>query len=194
MASGQFELNKFYKARRINPVKDDWTTQIEKDKLELNINLDDEDIKGMSKYKFKKFLKGKIKTATLAYLNQLKKKKSKFLQSKEIKCSNYLINKLFTKNEAQLLFKFRTHMYSVKENFSKQYENNMNCELCASAVSSQQHLFLCPVLIKFIPEIITSGVKYDYLFENSAKMKEIVPILQKICDVREQLLDDIKTI
>ena len=73
-------LTKIFKAQRNNPVKDDWTTQIEKDKLELNINLHDEDINGMSKYKFKKFLKEKIKTATLAYLNQLKKKKSKFIQ------------------------------------------------------------------------------------------------------------------
>ena len=106
-------------------------------------------------------------------MNKLKKKhiKSNFIQSKEIKCSNYLVNKAFSKNEAKLLFKFRTHMYSVKQNFSKQYENNMLCELCASAISSQQHLFKCPVLIKFIPEIVTSGVKYKDIFGNSKEMK-----------------------
>ena len=67
-------LSKFYNAQRNNPVKDDWTTQIDKYKLELNINLNDEDIKGISRYKFKKYLKTKIKMATLAYLNKLKKK------------------------------------------------------------------------------------------------------------------------
>ena len=116
-------------------------TQIEKDKIELDIDLNDEDIKRISKYKFKKYLKKKIQTAALAYLNKLKMKhkKSSELQSKEIKCSEYLKSKLFTKNETKLLFKLRTHMYSVKENFSKQYENNMLCELCASAVLSQEH-------------------------------------------------------
>ena len=63
-------LSKFYNAQRNNPVKDDWTTQIDKDKLELNINLNDEDIKGISRYKFKNYLKTKIKMATLAYLNK----------------------------------------------------------------------------------------------------------------------------
>ena len=43
------------------PVKDNWRTLIGKDKLELNINLNDEDIKVISKHKVKKFLKTKIK-------------------------------------------------------------------------------------------------------------------------------------
>ena len=118
-------LSKFYNVQKVNPVKDDLTTQIDQDKIELDIDLNDEDIKRISKYKFKKYLKKKIQTAALAYLNKLKMKhkKSSEVQSKEIKCSEYLKSKLFTKNETKLLFKFRTHMYSVKENFSKQYEN-----------------------------------------------------------------------
>ena len=162
--------------------------------MELDIKLNDSDIKGLSKYKFKKLLKEKIKTAALAYLNKLKNKhkKSHFIQSKRIKCSDYLIDTILTKNEAKLIFKFRTHMYTVKENFSKQYENNMLCELCSSAVSSQQHLFECPVLIGFIPEIVTSGVRYEYIFEESRKMKKVAQILLKICELRQQLLDDIK--
>ena len=35
-------LNKFYSAQRNMAVKNDWTLQIEKDKRELNINLNDE--------------------------------------------------------------------------------------------------------------------------------------------------------
>ena len=58
--------------------------------------------------------------------------------------------------------------------------------------TSQQHLFKCPVLIKFIPEIVTSGVKYKDIFGDSNEMKNVVKILQKICDVRQQLMDDIK--
>ena len=78
------------------------------------------------------------------------------------------------------------------QNSSKQYENSMLCELCASAVSSQDDLFNCPVLINFIPEIMTSRVKYEHIFGEISKMKKVVPIIQKICEVRQQLLDDLK--
>ena len=115
-------LSKFYYAQKNMPVKDDWTIQVDKDKEELDINLSDTDIKKMKKYKFKLLLKKKINIAALNYLNKLKAKHTKAdnIQSSEIKCSEYLLNTKLSKNEAKLLFKFRTRMYSVKGNFSKQ--------------------------------------------------------------------------
>ena len=130
----------------------------------------------MSKYRFKKLLKKKIKTATLKYLNGLKQKHIKVenFQSTDLKCSNYLMDKSFSKIDARLLFKFRTRMYSVKANFSTKYENNMLCDLCTSAECTQQHLLQCPVIKEFIPEIKSSTVKYEYLFGNIEEMKQIV--------------------
>ena len=84
-------------------------------------------------------------------------------------------------------------MYSVKENFSSIYENsNMLCELCANGPSNQSHLFQCAVLKKFIPELVDSTVKYEFIFGNMKQMKEVVQILIKISDIRQQLLEDIK--
>ena len=45
-------LHKFYKAQQNIPVKKDWTSQVEQDKKDLDINFSDDDIKQMSKYKF----------------------------------------------------------------------------------------------------------------------------------------------
>ena len=63
-------------------------------------------------------------------------------------------------------------MYSVKNNFPSKFENtNMLCELCAGAESTQQHLFLCPVLKSFIPELEKTKTKYEYIFGNAKQMK-----------------------
>ena len=57
-------------------------------------------------------------------------------------------------------------MYHVKENFPSMYENtSMLCELCAGDESTQQHLFM---------------------------WKEVAKMLIKICEIRRQLLEDLK--
>ena len=57
---------------------------------------------------------------------------------------------------------------------------------------NQQHLFVCPVLKAFIPELINTPVKYEDIFGNTDKMKKVVILLEKICKIREQLLEDIQ--
>ena len=49
-------LNKFYSAQKLESSKDDWVEQITKDKMDLNIQLSDENIKLMSQDKFRLLL------------------------------------------------------------------------------------------------------------------------------------------
>ena len=153
-------LHKFLKAQKNKPVKNDWILQIEKDKKELNIDVTDDKLLKMSKGVFKNFIRKKIKCAALEHLNKLKRKhiKVKFIKSEDLKCSSYLINPKFTAKEAKLLFKFRTHMYSVKENFENLYEQNMLCDLCRVTKCSQSHLFQCAIIRGFVPEIEEKGL------------------------------------
>ena len=103
------------------------------------------------------------------------------------------MDRSISKTDAKLLFKFRTRMYAVKANFSRQYENtNMLCDLCKSSECTQQHLFQCPIIKGFIPEMNSSSVKYEYLFGNTTQMKQVVKMLEKIIEIREQLLQDLK--
>ena len=81
-------------------------------------------------------------------------------------------------------------MYPVKANFSKKYEDNLLCDLCASEECTQQHLLQCPVIKGFIPEVESSTIKYEYLFGNTEEMKQILKMLKKISEIREQLLED----
>ena len=178
-------LNKFLIAQKNNPVKNDWILQVEKDKKELQINVCDEKLLKMSKGVFKNYIKKKVKSAALEHLTKLKSKHTKvrFIKSDDLKCSPYLINSKFTTSEAKILFKFRTHMYSVKENFENIYQN-MLCDLCCASKCSQSHLFQCPI-------IKAKGMEYKFIFGNIREMKQVAQVLEKICNIREMLIDDI---
>ena len=54
-------MKKFFNAQMENSTKTDWTSQIKKDLTELEINLEIEDIKLMSKNKFKNTLLKRLK-------------------------------------------------------------------------------------------------------------------------------------
>ena len=45
-------ISKFYKAQKNIKLKGDWVNEVTKDKLELGLLLEDEDIVGMPKQKF----------------------------------------------------------------------------------------------------------------------------------------------
>ena len=83
-------------------------------------------------------------------------------------------------------------MYSVKTNFRLQYENDLACSLCTHSECSQPHLFVCPVLKAFIPELIDSPIKYENIFGNTDQMKKVVVLVEKVCKTREQLIEDIQ--
>ena len=48
-------LSKFLKAQKNNPVRNDWILQVTKDKEEFNIDIDDTELKKMSKNVYKKY-------------------------------------------------------------------------------------------------------------------------------------------
>ena len=114
------------------------------------------------------------------------------IESLELKCSNYLTSSEISSTQSKLLFKFRTRMYSVKANFRSRYENNLLCNLCASSECNQSHLFVCPVLKAFIPELFVTTTKYEDIFGDLDQMKKAVVLIEKICNIREQLLEDIQ--
>ena len=62
-------LFKFYQAQKNSPVKNDWVTQIKKDKSDIGLFMSDENIAKMSKNKFKKLLKSHIMNALYILLH-----------------------------------------------------------------------------------------------------------------------------
>ena len=81
-------------------------------------------------------------------------------------------------------------MYSVKKNFENIYQN-MLCDLCCASKCSQSHLFQCPIIKAFVPEIKEKGIEYKFIFGNIQEMKQVAQVLEKICNIRELLIENI---
>ena len=138
-------IHRIYKMQKISSSVGDWVTIIESDKLELNIDLTDEEIQGVPKNVFKKYVKSKVKIKHLNYLNNLKKghSKSEYLNCTELQTAEYLLNQRFSKTEKQLLFRLRRKTLDVKQN-SKNVHKNPWCTSCKLFPETQSHLLQCP--------------------------------------------------
>ena len=66
-------IKKVYRAQKSG----DWTITVNKDMDEINLNLSEEEIKGMKKERFKDCLKQKIIVASFKHLNKIKASYSK---------------------------------------------------------------------------------------------------------------------
>ena len=109
-----------------------------------------------------------------------------------MKCSDYLKDKRFSKSEVQLLFQLRTRMFPVKMNFRGQHKSNLSCKLCRVDNSDQEHQLVCPVIKKFLPELIQTDVQYQDLFGDADHQLKFVKLYRKISNKREILLDSLE--
>ena len=143
-----------------------------------------------TKESFKTFLKSKSKQLTQKYLTQLKKKHSKLddLNFSELKCAQYLQDIRLSQKEVKLLFKLRTCMYSVKTNSRGQYNFNLTCDLCQSAICDQGHLLFCKELQRHVPELHKTEVKYHHLFGDIDQIIPAIKLFAKLTERREELL------
>ena len=185
-------MNKFYNLQKQCPVKNDWTLQIEEDKKEINMSYSDDDIKTVSKNKFKRVLKEKISAAALKYLNKLAEghTKSKKLIKSKFKCENYITDHRFTSDEVKLCFQLRTFTFAVKSNFKNMYLNtDLLCELCRLSDCDENHLISCFVMRNFVPELCDTVITFDDVFGNTSEQLAAVKLFAKITRMRTILFD-----
>ena len=136
-------------------------------------------------------LKIHTNNAALKHLNSIADSHSKNikLKKKKIKCEDYLKDHRFSKTEIQLLFQLRTRMFPVKTNFRNKYKLDLSCEFCRVGKSDQEHQLSCPVIMKFLPEVEKSKVRYQDLFGSAEKQLKFVKIYTKVSRQREVLLE-----
>ena len=184
-------LFKFYNIQKSCRVKNDWVVQIEKDKNEIGLSLSDEDVATMSKWRFKKLLRQKIRDAALQHLNNqaLAHSKSIALVKTELKCEDYITDTRFSVSEVQLLFRLRTRTFPVKENLKNKYRDDLSCEFCRIGYSTQQHQLECPVIKKFVPELAEQQCNYSDIFGTVEDQLRIVKTYSEISRRREILLE-----
>ena len=155
---------------------------VQADKQELEIDLTDEEIQGVSKFTFKSYVKKKVTINHLQYLESLKKKHSKaeHLNCSELKQADYLHDQNFSTHEKRLLFKLRSKTIDVKQNFPG-LNKDMWCTSCGLFPENQSHLLQCPALVVLAGE--TSTLNENYIYGSTEQKRSIVKIFSDILEV-----------
>ena len=105
------------------------------------------------------------------------------------KLQNYLNSEIINSRQAKLLFKLRSRMVEVRNNYRGKYANNFFCPLCGDTtgeIDTQQHLLLCDKLGNGLNSDVPN---YDFIFSfNLEKMKEVVVNFEKALNERNSLV------
>ena len=95
----------------------------------------------------------------------------------------------FSTDIANLLFRFRTRTFLVKNNFRNNYKNtNINCPLCDLTEDTQDHLFTCFKIRYEISETIEHN-HADIYSDDVETLLGVGKTLKKLVDARDKLLN-----
>ena len=122
-----------------------WYSEILLIMKEIEIHLNDTEIKEMSTSQWKSLIMKKVTKHAFNYLLHEKESKKKLnnlnYTEKQWECRSYF--KTFNCVQSQAIFRVRTFMVPIKSNFSSSNLIHL-CKLCKTNNDSQQHLFICP--------------------------------------------------
>ena len=178
-------LYRFLLAQLNNPCRGDWTSKVQEDLTELNINLTLEEIRRMKKALFIKLVKEKVAEYTFKVLLEQKAGHSKMgnLEYDDFEAQPYLKDEDITTEMAHNIFKFRTKMLNIKENF-KGTEETTECPLCKKHLDSQSEIEKCEELSRYIKNVD----ECKKLYKDSSNV-DAAKILANVIEHRESYLN-----
>ena len=141
---------KAYHAMILRPVKNDWYSMIQHEKLIYNIYLSDEEISKMSKKQFKKIVYEQVDKFALNVLLERGANHSKSrsiinsMNKSNFRTQPYLLCDELTRQEAQLCFALRSRSLDLKNNYKSKYRDELNCRTCKTGdLEEESHLLVC---------------------------------------------------
>ena len=188
-------IKKVYDVQRLIHTKNDWYQLIVNEKEKYEIELSDEEVSKLSKFRFKRLVDKKVNTFAFQYLKEKASshsKSTKILEENEnksmMKRPAYLKNSMLLKADCQLLFQLRSKMLDVKSNFSNLYNNDTTCRTCRKAgiVEDEEHLLQCESLCE---EIEVSDVHFDWVYGDIEKQMTALKAFKAVLRKREFLLE-----
>ena len=178
-------IRRFLTAQELNPVRNDICIQFKDDLKTCGINLTSTEISKMKKCKFKKLVYNRLQEVAREYLISLKEKHSKLDNIKNTyNLEPYLTSNNITTEEKQTLFKLRTRMIEVKDNFKSYYGQDLTCKFCPEK-ETQSHLLVCREIVDTID---TSKYSYEDIFKDIKKQEPIARAYTKILKLRSMKL------
>ena len=160
--------------------------------------LNDDDVMNMNKTKIEKTLLERVKCIAFEFLINKAKSHSKVNDDTYSDCngSSYFHDCRFSPDIANLLFKFRTRTFLVKNNFRNNYKNtNIDCPICFQESDTQEHLFKCEGIINKLEE--GNNANYEDIFASDVDtLYKVAKKLKNIVGIRKSILnpDDVKSV
>ena len=186
-------IRRVYDTQKISNSPGDWFTLVERDKQQLNIDMSETQIQGVSKEVFKSYVTKKVKIKFLQHLNQLKRNHSKsvYLKCEDIKQAEYIQSPRLSHKEKILLFKLRSRTLDVKGNFKNQHKDLL-CISCGLFEESQSHLLQCPELVSKLSYSIGNNTKIheNQIYGKLEQQESIVKVYSDILEIREKFLNN----
>ena len=157
------------------------------------LNVTEDDIRNNSKLSLKKQVQNAITKVAFEHLQEKAKSHSKAREDlyTDLKGMRYMQDPRFTTEDVNTLFKFRTRMFNVKNNFRNQYRaTNILCPLCKRSEDSQEHLFECSEIRQTLSiNHQPSNISHNDIFTNDCnKLLQVAQLLKAIISIREDLM------
>ena len=175
-----------------NGCNGDFYELVTNDLAELSISF--EEVEGSSKSKLKKMVKERAKEIAYNFLIDKAKNHSKVNDAIYTNCDGmkHYFDHRFSPDLANLLFKFRTRTYLVKNNFRNNYKNtNILCPLCEKFDDTQQHLLVCEKILQVTGQ--PSCTIEDIYSEDLDCLYHVACTLKKLDETRNLLLTEEET-
>ena len=175
-------------AQEENCYKGDFYEQVRSNMAELNVTDDEME---QSKEKLNEIVSRKMKDLAFQFLINKAKLHSKVNDSIYSNCDGAVHYKdpRFTPDLSNLLFKFRTRTFLVKNNFRNNYRNtNILCPLCEETDDTQEHLLNCGKLNDKYGKITTNKIE-DIFSTDKDTLFSIAKTLKELTEIRKVMLD-----
>ena len=190
-------ISKFFHAQDKKPGKNDWSLTARQNLEELNLNLDFEDIRKMSKFQFHSKASKAMSKLAFEYLLKEKNKggteqgKVSHIKFSELKLQEYFKPNNTSVKMAKFIFHARCRMLDLKTNYKNRNYSDMFCPICNNpeTTDSQQHLLVCPSLCGSDVVSSENRVEYSDLFStNIEKQLGVATILERNFAKRSTIL------
>ena len=171
----------------VSPHFSEWCLTIQNDLEELGLEENFDDIKNMSKKSWLTKVKAAMKVKAFEDLldTQESYSKGESLSYGDLKLRSYFKSKRLYPSQATLIFKIRTRMLNVKNNYRQSYQD-LRCPLCMSECDTQEHMMTnCDML----PNKITENQMKIFFGQNEDKMAHIIEKVEANELERQKILD-----
>ena len=150
-------IYKCYQMMKLMPVRHDWIYLLEEDKNTYNLQFSDNEVRHMSKNKFKSLVSKAINNFAFSNLLSKASKQTKCqgiiknIDVENISTQKYLLTEKLLKEEQQLLFVLRCKAFEVKSNFRYKYED-LTCRACRITQTVENESHFCTTCVVFEEE------------------------------------------